>query len=511
MLKDANLGIKKVNIKHVALLVAIIASSLFIHLLIPAGITPAQEQHYGLWSLLPAGLTLLVCFVSRNVFLAMFLGVLSGSLVSGQLNIFKIFLMPSIAEGVSELQTLALYLLLLALLLGLWKQIDIAKHLVVGVAKRFVNSAKSAKLFAWLMGVLFHQGGTISTVIAGSTARPICDKHGVAREELAYIVDSTASPIATIIPFNAWPIYVASLITIEPLSAIISTQQSAVTMFLKAIPFNFYAWIAVTMTLLFSLEKLPLFNTSMAKAVQRSRASREKVFENSNANLRLNLDLSNSDYNTRLSDFYIPILVFIVANLSSWLLSSSFILLESFSAAVLTAYTICLARGLNIKMAFYAMCKGLTYLAIAALIIGLALTLAQISSYLGTAAFVIENTSSLLQTWPIILPSLLLVTCMVVAFSIGSSWGTYAVMFPIALPLALSLSQDPNYLLLCFGAVMGGAAFGDQCSPMSDTTILSAMACGCDLMDHVNTQLPFALVAATFSIALYLIASVLVL
>jgi len=107
MLKDANLGIKKVNIKHVALLVAIIASSLFIHLLIPAGITPAQEQHYGLWSLLPAGLTLLVCFVSRNVFLAMFLGVLSGSLVSGQLNIFKIFLMPSIAEGVSELQTLA--------------------------------------------------------------------------------------------------------------------------------------------------------------------------------------------------------------------------------------------------------------------------------------------------------------------------------------------------------------------------------------------------------------------
>ena len=100
---------------------------------------------------------------------------------------------------------------------------------------------------------------------------------------------------------------------------------------------------------------------------------------------------------------------------------------------------------------------------------------------------------------------------MFVAFSIGSSWGTYAVMFPIALPLALALSQDPTYLLLCFGAIMGGAVFGDQCSPISDTTILSALACGADLMDHVNTQLPLAMIAAGLSSVIYLIVSLIVL
>jgi Na+/H+ antiporter NhaC len=94
---------------------------------------------------------------------------------------------------------------------------------------------------------------------------------------------------------------------------------------------------------------------------------------------------------------------------------------------------------------------------------------------------------------------------MIIAFAIGSSWGTYAVVFPVAIPLAYALSPDPTFLLLNFGAVMGGAVFGDQCSPMSDTTILSALACGADLMDHVLTQLPLALAAAGLAAGLYLL------
>ena len=97
--------------------------------------------------------------------------------------------------------------------------------------------------------------------------------------------------------------------------------------------------------------------------------------------------------------------------------------------------------------------------------------------------------------------------CMLIAFSIGSSWGTYAVVFPVALPLALAVSADPTFFLLCFGAVMGGATFGDQCSPISDTTILASLACGADLMDHVYTQLPLALIAATLASVAYLLVS----
>ena len=104
---------------------------------------------------------------------------------------------------------------------------------------------------------------------------------------------------------------------------------------------------------------------------------------------------------------------------------------------------------------------------------------------------------------PFILPGVLMIICMVVSFSVGSSWGTYAVVFPIALPLAFAISTDPLYITLAFAAIMGGAVFGDQCSPISDTTILSSLACGSDLMDHVLTQLPMALAAATIAICLY--------
>jgi Na+/H+ antiporter NhaC len=100
---------------------------------------------------------------------------------------------------------------------------------------------------------------------------------------------------------------------------------------------------------------------------------------------------------------------------------------------------------------------------------------------------------------PVFLPALLLGICMVVAFSIGSSWGTYAVVFPLAMPLAFAVNPDPTYVALCFGAVLGGAVFGDQCSPISDTTILSSLACGGDIMDHVTTQLPLAMIAAALA------------
>ena len=96
----------------------------------------------------------------------------------------------------------------------------------------------------------------------------------------------------------------------------------------------------------------------------------------------------------------------------------------------------------------------------------------------------------------VLLPAILMAVCMAVAFSIGSSWGTYAVVFPLAMPLAWAVGPDPFYVTLCFGAVLGGAVFGDQCSPISDTTILSSLACGADVMDHVTTQMPLALAAA---------------
>jgi Na+/H+ antiporter NhaC len=136
-------------------------------------------------------------------------------------------------------------------------------------------------------------------------------------------------------------------------------------------------------------------------------------------------------------------------------------------------------------------CKSMT---IGAVILGLAVTLAMVTSELNTAGFLVSLMSGAVP--PVALPAILMLLCMGIAFACGSSWGTYAVVFPVAMPLAWALAPDPTYIQVCFGAVLGGSVFGDQCSPISDTTILSSMFTGCDLMDHVHTQMPLALAAA---------------
>ena len=469
---------------------------------------PEADIHYGVWSLLPAFITITVCFLSRNVLLALFLGIFAGGLVIGRVNIIDAFLVPSLGSE-KYAQILLVYLWALGGLLGLWNRNGGARHFSEAMAAKFVRSRVSAKVFAWLMGIVFHQGGTISTVLTGTTVRPVSDKHKVAHEELAYVVDSTASPIATIIPFNVWPIYVAGLITITPLAGIIDSEADGIAMFIQAIPYNFYAWIAVVMTLLFSFDRLPLFNTPMHTVVKRVKEL--GTLDSPHAVPMASSELTDSHvvegYTPSVVDFLAPIGVLLGMCIIPWVLGGSPLVFEGFGLAVVTALIVSVLRGMRVFDAFEAVVTGIKGVTVGAIVLGLAVTLATVSEQLGTSSFVIGATLDWLRNFPFILPSLLLVICMVVAFSIGSSWGTYAVVFPVALPLAVALSADPTFVLLAFGAIVGGSVFGDQCSPISDTTILSSLACGSDLMDHVTTQLPLAMIAAGISAVLYLIFS----
>lgn len=494
--------------KNLMVVVLVLIAATLIWLLRPN----EPQEHFGLWSLLPALVTIVFCFATRNVIFALLIGVFVGGLVSGQLNLIKAFLIPALGSE-NYAQMLLVYLWALGSLLGLWNKNGGARHFAETLAKRFVNSRKSAKVFTWFLGVLFHQGGTISTVLTGTTVRPMSDRHKVAHEELSYIVDSTASPVATILPFNVWPVYIAGLIAIEPLANLVPDQAAAIKLYFMAIPFNFYAWIAVSMTLLFALGKLPLLNTPMAKVVKRVKTTGELDAPNSQPMAAAELtDVSPAKgYHPSMIDFLAPISTLLAFCAIPLMLGASPMVFEGFGAAVVVAFTVSVVRGMSLNTAFDAMLSGIKGVTIGALVLGLAVTLAKVSEQLGTAVFVIDATSDFLSLWPYILPSLLLAVCMLVAFSIGSSWGTYAVVFPIALPLAIVLSSDPVFISMCFGAIVGGAVFGDQCSPISDTTILSSLACGADVMDHVRTQLPFALFAAGISAILYLIGAVMVL
>jgi Na+/H+ antiporter NhaC len=470
----------------------------------------AEGGHYGFTSFLPALITLILVFFTRDVVSSLFLGIVVAGFVIADLNIIQTFLIPSLAtEGFAVI--LLVYLWALGGLIGIWTRTGGAQHFAGWAALKIVRGPRSAKFFAWLMGIIFHQGGTISTILAGTTVKPVTDAQKVSHEELAYVVDSTASPIATIIPLNAWPLYVAGLLV--GTTPLFMTEQEVVTFFFRSIPFNFYGIFAILLTLLFALELLPWEGGRMKRARIRARQTGKLDRDGSEplAADELSRMKIPAKYRPGLEDFMVPLGILIgvaltgvigpliralqAGDMEVFLAGISVPIAEAFGLAVLSAMVLALIKGMELKEVvdgFVDGCKGVT---IGAIILALAVTLGTVSQQLGTANFIVETTADLVN--PVILPALFMFICMAVAFSIGSSWGTYAVVFPLAMPLAYAINPDPFYMSLAFGAVLGGAVFGDQCSPISDTTILSSLACGCDVMDHVLTQLPMALAAAT--------------
>ena len=234
------------------------------------GTDSGASADYGILSLLPAATAIVLAFLTREVLVSLFLGICVGGLISGNLNILQAFLIPAIGSSQYGL-ILLVYLWSLGGLI--WTRTGGAQAFAEWSAEHLVHGRRSAKVFAWSMGVVFHQGGTISTVLTGTTVRVVTDREKVSHEELSYIVDSTASPIAGLIPLNIWPIYVGGLVagTIP----LIPDQEAGISFFYRSIPMNFYSIFAVLMTLLLSLGWLPWTGRKMAAAMERVQASGE--------------------------------------------------------------------------------------------------------------------------------------------------------------------------------------------------------------------------------------------
>src|SRR5699024_2679680 len=213
-----------------------------------SGHFPKNGENYGLWSLLPPAIAIIMAFWTKEVISSLFVGIALGGIISGKLNIVQEFLLPSLGTPDFAL-ILLVYLWALGGLIGIWNRPGGALRFAQWAGGRIAKGPKSSKFFTWLMGIVFHQGGTISTILTGATVRPVADQHKVSHEELSYMVDSTASPVATIIPFNVWPIYIASLIvgTIP----LFETNQEGINFFITSIPFNFYGIFALILAFLF--------------------------------------------------------------------------------------------------------------------------------------------------------------------------------------------------------------------------------------------------------------------
>ncbi len=466
-------------------------------------------------SLLPAVVTIVLAFATRQVVSSLFAGILTGSLVlagqTGSLsdaNPITSFLLPAIGTT-AYAQILLIYLWCLGGLIGIWEKTGGARHFAEVVGGAVARDRQSSLVFAWMLGCVFHQGGTVSTVLTGSTVKPVADRHRVSHEELSYVVDSTAAPVATVLPFNAWPLYVAGLVagTIP----LLPDENAGARFFVESIWFNFYGFLAIGATLLLSLGWLPWIGARMRQA--RERSIRDGLLDTPGAEPMIPVSVEAapraSAYTPQLVDFLVPLGVLLGIAIVPYVLLGKNLINEAFLSSLLSAMLVARLRGMPLRDILDGFVSGCSRMTIGAIVLGLAVTLGQVSKDLGTAVFVVQAVGE--QLPPAALPAVLSAVCMGIAFSTGTSWGTYAVVFPIAMPLAYALDPDPTFLKICFGAVLGGAVFGDQCSPISDTTILSSMFTGCDLMDHVRTQLPLALAAAALGAVLSTGAALLVL
>jgi len=463
------------------------------------------SPHFGIWSLLPAFAAVSLCLLTREPLSSLFTGVLVGAFMLGKFNILDEVLIPSFATSNSA-SILLLYLWLLGGLLGVWSRTGAAQAFANYTAVNFVRGPRSAKLVAWLLGLMFFQGGTISTVLAGVAIKPLADNNRVSHEETSYIVDTTGAPVASLLAFNAWPLFVQSLIFI-PGVAFLSTEAGRISFYFSSLIFSFYSILAVLGALLLSLNITRFSGKALQQARARALNSGELDAPGANPISAPELHISHvpDGYVPNVLEFVAPLALLMTIAIGSFIWLGSPQVNWAFGAALLMAASIALLKGMSLRQLIDGIGNGLKGVIVAVTIMMLAITVGGISAESGGGLYLIELLGDRVPYY--VLPASLLVLTILTAFSTGSSWGTYAIAYPLAMPLAWAIAQSQGianpelYLSICFACVLNGGVFGDQCSPISDTTILSATTTGCDLMDHVKSQfVPSALTAVVAAI-----------
>ncbi len=463
--------------------------------------------HFGVWSLLPAVVAIGLCLLTKEALTALLSGVIVGAFMLGRFDITDAVLLPSLSSQ-SAAAILLLYLWLLGGLMGIWSRTGAAQAFAEFMTRHFVKGPRSAKLVSWFMGAIFFQGGTISVVLVGTIVKPVADKERISHEELSYIVDSTASPIASVLAFNAWPIYVQAFIFV-PGVAFLATEADRIAFFFASVPFSFYGLLAVTGTLLLSFGITRFSGPGIRAARKRARSTGQLDAPGAMPMSARELQASRvpPGYVTHVLEFFVPLVLLLGIAVGTFVALGTPKVNWAFGTALVVSVLVALFKGMRLGDVIEGIGDGLKGVVLASVILMLAITIGGISREIGAGTYLVDLLGERMPY--LALPIALQLITMIIAFSTGTSWGTYAIAFPLAMPLAWTVAQvqglaNPElFMSVCFATVLNGSVYGDQCSPISDTTILSAMTTGCDLMDHVKTQIVPASYAAGLAAVLW--------
>ncbi len=452
-------------------------------------------------SLVPALLAVVLAFVLRDAIVSLLLACVVGVLLLGQG-----------LQGFPGLVTRALgnedfvWLCTIELCIGIlvaFLQRSGAIALFRERASRIVTTHKRAGIMGWGLGLSVFFSDYFSPLFVGAVMRDLTDRFRMSREKLSYICDSTSASVIVLVPISAWAAYLSGLAA----GAGVGSVEDGLDLFIRSVPLNLYGILTVIMVGLIVFKVIPDFGP-MRLAEERT-ARTGKVLRDGAIPMMgkelTGIEASDSPRRNIFWNFALPVILVIGTNVYTFIVYDRASVLEAFMLACgVLGVTMWIQRIDTIQGLVQTALAGVKGVMGAVLILALAYCINEVSAEIQTAAYVVSLTEGTMS--PALLPLLAFLISAFVAFSTGTSFGTYAIVIPIVIPLAIQFGggEVGPLAVASFAAVAGGGVFGDHCSPLSDTTVLSSLGGACDHMDHVRTQLPYALSVAGVVSVLYL-------
>ncbi len=475
----------------------------------------ADVPHYAtFWSLLPPLLAIVLALITKEVYSSLFIGILAGGLIYSNFNlettmthVFSDGFVGSVADSYNA--GILLFLVLLGALVAMMNKAG-GSAAFGRWASSHIHSRVGAQLATIAMGVLIFIDDYFNCLTVGSVMRPVTDKHNISRAKLSYLIDATAAPVCIIAPISSWAAAVAGF-------AAGAGADSGMSLFINAIPFNYYALLTIAAMILFAVMK---FDFGPMKKHEENAVNGD-IYTTGMEEMSEEMD-KNANPKGKVLDLVLPVVVLIIACVFGMIYSGGFfqgedfitafsnsdasvgLVYGSFIALILAVVYFLVRRVLSFKQIMECFPEGFKAMVPAIMILVCAWTLNSMTGSLGAKIFIaqlIEGSAGALQAF---LPAIIFLIAVGLSFSTGTSWGTFGILIPIV--LSVFGATDGSLTIVAVSACMAGAVCGDHCSPISDTTIMASAGAQCNHINHVSTQLPYALMVAGVSFVCYLIA-----
>ena len=479
------------------------------------GYVESPSQFYNtFWSLLPPIIAIALALITKEVYSSLFIGILVGGLLYSNfafettvLHVFNDGIVASVTDSYN--MGILIFLVILGTMVCLMNKAG-GSAAFGRWAEKNIKSRVGAQLASILLGCLIFIDDYFNCLTVGSVMRPITDKHNISRAKLAYIIDATAAPICIIAPISSWAAAVAGF----------AEDGQGFNLFLWAIPYNYYALLTIVMMVGLVVMKVDF---GMMRTFERNAIETGDLFSGSNPYA------SAEEYvpedKGRVLDLVLPVVMLIICCVIGMIYSGGFfegedfitafsnsdasvgLMLGSAFALVFSFVYFLIRRSMSFKDMMSCIPDGFKAMVPAIMILTFAWSLKAMTDSLGAKYFVRDFVRTSATGIQMLLPVIVFVIGCLLAFATGTSWGTFGILIPIVQNV---FSMDNPMAIICISACMAGAVCGDHCSPISDTTIMASAGAQCDHVNHVSTQLPYAITCAAVSGVTYLIAGILV-